>query len=94
MADRNERVPQNVPGRFFVDTSCIFCELCELTAPSVFKEDQENGWAYVYHQPESKEELAAASEALEGCPTESIGADSYNPEWRAPLGPRSDEKTA
>jgi ferredoxin len=94
MADANQKVPQNVLGLFFVDTSCIFCELCTLTAPSVFKEDVVNGWAYVFRQPATEAELAAASEALEGCPTASIGAEGYDPAWRTPLMPRSHEKKA
>ena len=88
MADPLDIVPQNVPGRFFVDCSCIYCDLCVLTAPTVFREDHASGLAYVYHQPVTTEELALAAEALEGCPTESIGAASYDPAWRAPLVPK------
>ncbi len=75
MANVAERVPESVPGRFYVDTSCIYCELCALTAPSVFKEEKSRGWAYVARQPVTSEEIAAAIAALEGCPTESIGEE-------------------
>jgi len=82
MADSTNIVSQNVTGRFFVDTSCIYCELCTETAPSIFKESKEDGWAYVAKQPQTDDELAYASEALEGCPTGSIGAENYDPKWR------------
>jgi ferredoxin len=88
MADPHDRVPQNATGRFFVDSSCIYCELCVLTAPTVFREDLASGWAYVFHQPATPEEIALAAEALEACPTESIGAEGYDPAWRAPLIPK------
>jgi ferredoxin len=75
MANVADRVPESIPGRFYVDTSCIYCELCVLTAPMVFKEERSQGWAYVSRQPVSPEEIAAAIDALEGCPTESIGEE-------------------
>lgn len=82
MADKDETVPENVDGTFYVDTSCIYCELCTEVAPRIFKESKENGWAFVAKQPETPEERAYASEALEACPTESIGAVGYDPAWR------------
>src|SRR5262249_25066489 len=76
MASIAARVPQNVHGKFYVDFSCIYCGLCEQTAPTVFRECNEQGWAYVFHQPETAQELHQAIEALEGCPTASIGRDA------------------
>ena len=32
MADRNDRVPENVSGRFYVDSTCIDCDLCREAA--------------------------------------------------------------
>lgn len=75
MANRRDRVPQNVPGKFYVDESCIYCDVCRNTAPTVFAEDKDNGMAYVFNQPKSEEELEAAREAMDACPTESIGDD-------------------
>lgn len=34
MADKNLKHPENVPGRFYVDDSCIDCDMCRTTAPS------------------------------------------------------------
>jgi hypothetical protein len=30
VARLTDRVPQNVPGDFFVDASCIACDTCDL----------------------------------------------------------------
>ena len=83
MARIEHRVPQNVEGRFYVDWSCIYCDLCVEVAPTVFKEKKEEGWAYVVNQPSSLEEVEAAMEAVEGCPTESSGFDGDLFDWSA-----------
>jgi len=76
MADRNLKTPENVPGRFYVDNTCIDCGMCPSTAPQFFKRFDEGGYSVVYRQPQTAEELANANEALNGCPTDSIGNDS------------------
>ena len=75
MASLKSKVPENVHGKFYVDTSCIYCGLCDATAPTVFRECNEQGWAYVFHQPTTPEEIRLCTQALEGCPTASIGTD-------------------
>ncbi len=75
MADIDEKTPLNVPGKFYVDSSCIDCDLCRETAPSIFGRDDDEGVSYVLKQPETDEETAAAVEAMEGCPVEAIGDD-------------------
>jgi ferredoxin len=75
MASIEARVPENTIGKFYVDRSCIYCGLCDATAPMVFRECNAQGWAFVFHQPTTPEELRLAQEAVEGCPTLSIGTD-------------------
>src|SRR5262249_55506183 len=41
MADRKKIVSQNVPGEFFVDTTCIDCDTCRQLAPTVFEDNGE-----------------------------------------------------
>ena len=41
MANPKKRVPENVPGDFFVDSTCIDCDACRQIAPSVFGEAAE-----------------------------------------------------
>ena len=73
MADQNEIHPLNVSGEFFNDLSCTDCGLCPELAPSLFRRDHEEGLSYVYRQPISETERDLAIEAVESCPTESIG---------------------
>jgi ferredoxin len=75
MANISKIVPENVKGRYFVDYSCIYCELCVETAPNNFQEINEMGWAAVFKQPKNPEEENACREAKESCPTQSIGSD-------------------
>jgi len=75
MANRNDRLPENVPGAFYVDSSCIDCDMCRGNAPQFFGRNDEIGFSVVYKQPETPEEIREAQEALEGCPTASIGND-------------------
>lgn len=75
MASTNDRLPQNVPGRYYVDHQCIDCHLCHTTAPEIFRRDDELGFSLVHRQPVTAEEVAAAEEAREGCPADSIGSD-------------------
>jgi ferredoxin len=73
MAERTERLPQNVPGAYYVDSTCVDCDLCRNTAPGFFRRDDEIGMSIVQQQPSTPEEIALAEEARQGCPTESIG---------------------
>jgi len=75
MADPNDRVPGQVPGRYYVDTQCIDCDLCRETAPANFQRNDEEGFSYVYKQPETPEEETLSKDALDNCPVEAIGND-------------------
>ena len=79
MANRNERLPENAPGAYYVDSTCIDCDLCRGNAPQFFRRDEEGGFSIVYKQPSTPEEIREAQAALEGCPTESIGNDGIPP---------------
>ena len=71
MANPQLAYPENVPGNFFVDDTCIDCDLCRQIAPSVFHEYSDH--SFVAHQPESPLEEHRAAMALVTCPTASIG---------------------
>ena len=75
MADREDKNVENVPGKFYVDSQCIDCDLCRETAPNSFTRAEDEGYSYVFKQPETPEEIAQAREAMEGCPVEAIGED-------------------
>lgn len=71
MANLRKRVPENVPGDFFVDSTCIDCDACRQIAPSVFGEAAAT--SFVKAQPVSRPERRQALRALLACPTGSIG---------------------
>ncbi|HEV2721061.1 MAG TPA: MBL fold metallo-hydrolase, partial [Thermoanaerobaculia bacterium] len=70
------KLPDNVPGDFFVDSSCIDCDACRIFAPSVFSDAGDQ--SAVFHQPETPDELLAAQRALISCPTASIGSTKHD----------------
>ena len=72
MADRAQRLPENVEGPFFVDSTCIDCDTCRQLAPATFGETGE--FSFVRMQPRDAMERRAAFRALVACPTGSIGA--------------------
>ena len=73
MADKQTRYPDNVPGKFYVDEQCIDCDACREAAPAHFQRNDEEGYSFVYKQPENEAEAASCRDALEGCPVEAIG---------------------
>ena len=75
MADPNDRVEENASGAYYVDTQCIDCDVCRDTAPDNFTRSDNNGYSYVYKQPETEEERELCDEALAACPVEAIGND-------------------
>jgi ferredoxin len=75
MADPTQKLPENVAGPFYVDATCIDCDLCRETAPHSFRRNDEEGHSYVHRQPEGPAEEAACQAALEECPVEAIGRE-------------------
>ena len=71
MANIQRRLPENVPGDFFVDESCIDCDTCSQLAPAVFRDHGEQ--CSVYRQPDNAADTRLALMALVACPTGSIG---------------------
>jgi ferredoxin len=75
MANKNDKVAGNVPGPFYIDQTCCDCDLCRGMAPGIFRRDDEIGMSIVYKQPTTPEEFNEAIEAMESCPTSTIGND-------------------
>jgi ferredoxin len=75
MPDPTQKHEGNVPGRFYVDTECIDCDLCREIAPENFERNEDGGYSYVYKQPASDDESKQCTEAMENCPVEAIGED-------------------
>jgi glyoxylase-like metal-dependent hydrolase (beta-lactamase superfamily II) len=77
-----DRLNENAPGDYFVDSSCIDCDTCRQIAPEVYGRIEAVGQTVVVHQPEAPEERRRAAMGLVACPTASIGTAS-----RADVGP-------
>lgn len=76
MADINKVVPENVPGDFFVDKTCINCDTCRQLAPASFAD--QGDFSFVFAQPTDESSVRAATRALLCCPTGSIGTKATN----------------
>jgi glyoxylase-like metal-dependent hydrolase (beta-lactamase superfamily II)/ferredoxin len=71
MANLKKQVQENVPGDFFVDSTCIDCDACRQIAPAFFGEASSTSFVKV--QPVSTAARRQALQALLACPTGSIG---------------------
>ncbi|KXZ55477.1 hypothetical protein GPECTOR_2g1026 [Gonium pectorale] len=72
------RRPENVPGPFFVDRTCINCDTCRWMAPATF--GRVGSQSAVLAQPQDRAGRVAALRALLSCPTHSIHADNRTSE--------------
>jgi glyoxylase-like metal-dependent hydrolase (beta-lactamase superfamily II)/ferredoxin len=74
MARTAERLAENAPGPFFVDSTCIDCGVCRVIDPGHFRRGG-GGLSIVHRQPDTEPERERALMALVACPTSSIGTD-------------------
>ncbi len=75
MAQLEDRIEDNIPGRYYVDTTCVECDACRDSAPAFFRRNEDIGMSIVHRQPVTIDEIHLCEEALSACPTESIGND-------------------
>lgn len=75
MSDPALAYPDNVPGPFYCDSTCIDCSMCEQIAPAHFKRNHDEGHDFVYNQPTTAAELELCGEARDACPVNAIGGD-------------------
>ncbi|MBC7929254.1 MAG: MBL fold metallo-hydrolase [Rubrivivax sp.] len=77
MANPARRLAENVPGDFYVDSTCIDCDACRQIAPTVFRDPGDQ--SIVFQQPETDGDVRRALMSLVACPTSSIGTSrKYN----------------
>ena len=75
VASLTERRPENASGRYYVDSTCIDCDQCRVSAPQFFSHHADRGSSVVCRQPETQYEIALVEEALNACAVGSIGND-------------------
>jgi glyoxylase-like metal-dependent hydrolase (beta-lactamase superfamily II)/ferredoxin len=71
-----DRLQENSPGDYYVDSSCIDCDTCRQIAPEIYARHEDAGQSVVARQPEGDEQRHLAAMALVACPTASIGTAS------------------
>jgi glyoxylase-like metal-dependent hydrolase (beta-lactamase superfamily II)/ferredoxin len=77
-----DRLSQNAPGDYFVDSTCIDCGTCRQIAPDVYGRSDAAGQTVVLCQPQTPASRLRAAMGLVACPTASIGT-----ERKADVGP-------
>lgn len=76
MADKNNKVPENVPGPWYVDNDlCTPCRVCLDEAPDLLKWNDDETKVYFFKQPEGAAELAQAEASRDICPQAAIAED-------------------
>jgi len=84
MANIKKKLPGNIDGNFFVDSTCINCDACRQLAPETFQEQQD--FSSVYHQPAGDLERHHAYQAMIACPVGSIGVmQPDRDQWQAAM---------
>jgi ferredoxin len=75
MAEKESKWDENVPGRYYVDDQCIDCDACRTEAPDNFTRNDDEGYSFVFKQPETEDEKERCEAAKDACPVEAIGDD-------------------
>lgn len=77
MADKTIKVPGNVDGPWYVDTTCTPCRTCMEVAgvDALLKWNDDETQVFFHAQPADDAQTAIAEEAMAVCPTAAIGND-------------------
>ncbi|MDB6173258.1 MAG: ferredoxin [Chthoniobacteraceae bacterium] len=77
MADYCSKVPENVPGPWYVDATCTPCRTCLDVdgADSLIKWNDDETYVYFHEQPIGDAQVAIAEEIMAVCPTAAVGSD-------------------
>jgi ferredoxin len=77
MADKNDKITENVSGKYYVDKTCVPCHTCMEVdnAAALLKYNDDQTYVFFHKQPASADEIKIAEDALAICPTGAIGND-------------------
>ncbi len=75
MATLSLRIPENAPGRFYVDSNCSGCTLCGFLAPGLFKQVSGKGRFFLQVQPATPGGVRLVRDAMKYCPAGAIRDD-------------------
>lgn len=72
MEEMPTRLPNNVPGEFYVSEDCDGCAYCGMVAPENFEFDKPTNTYFITRQPMTEDESDLVREAMEDCPVDAI----------------------
>jgi ferredoxin len=77
MADNTSKVPENVAGAWYVDSTCSPCRTCLEVggADSLIRYNGDETYVFFHTQPADAAQTAIAEEMLAVCPQAAIGND-------------------
>ena len=58
MADKNAKQPEGVPGKWYVDTTCVPCNSCMDEAGNLLKYSDDQSHVFFFKQPATPDEEA------------------------------------
>ncbi len=67
-----KRIKENVPGKYSTIEKCIGCSLCYELSPRNFRMNLDEGYDFVFKQPDTQEEEASCLKAMQSCPADAI----------------------
>ncbi|MGA2782382.1 MAG: ferredoxin [Smithella sp.] len=74
-----QRIKENVPGKYYIIDKCISCSLCYELSPRNFSMNLDEGYDFVFKQPETQEDEALCLKAMQFCPADAIRDDGLGP---------------
>ncbi len=75
MADKTQKVPENVPGKWYVDDTCTPCHTCMEEAGGTLLSTTTTRPRSISSSSRRMRGEDAADRAMNVCPTGSIGSD-------------------
>jgi len=74
-----QRIKENVPGKYYIIEKCIGCSLCYELSPRNFRMNLDEGYDFVFKQPETQEDEALCLKAMQSCPADAIRNNGPEP---------------
>jgi ferredoxin len=79
LSSMKQRIKENVPGKFYSIEKCIGCSLCYELSPKNFGMNLDEGYGFVFKQPETQEDEALCLKVMQSCPADAIRDDGSGP---------------
>lgn len=78
LSSAKKRAKENAPGKYYINDQCIGCTHCHVLAPGNFSMNPDEGYDFVFKQPETLEDEALCRKAMQCCPADAIRNDGIS----------------